>query len=151
MKNTDSNDKKETSYITLILYSFTPSDMNFQTFLLPKVILVKKNSQKIYLDHSYLKYTLEVRKSHNMLWFLVCRIAFTFIQKTGSSNHRSIMSAVWIASQPSLTTQIVESKVRPGYKCSITLIFWSASVEVKLLYLLLDSWSFFYVNFLNGL
>ena len=37
--------KKE---FTLILYSFTPSDMNFQTFLLPKVILVEKFSQKIY-------------------------------------------------------------------------------------------------------
>ena len=28
--------------VTLILPSFTPFDMNFQTFLLPKVILAKK-------------------------------------------------------------------------------------------------------------
>ena len=34
-------DKKETSYIALILYSFTPSDMNFQTILYTR------------LDHSY--------------------------------------------------------------------------------------------------
>ena len=34
--------------VTLIVYSFTPSDMNFLTFLLPKVNLAKKNSQKIY-------------------------------------------------------------------------------------------------------
>ena len=40
-------DKKETSYIALILYSFTPSDMNFQTILYTR------------LDHSYLMYALD--------------------------------------------------------------------------------------------
>ena len=51
--------------VTLILYSFTPSDMNFQTYLLPKMILAKKNSQKktTHLDHSYLKYTLAISYS----------------------------------------------------------------------------------------
>ena len=34
--------------VTLILYSFTPSDMNFQTMLMPKVILAKFLSHKIY-------------------------------------------------------------------------------------------------------
>ena len=42
--------------VTLILYSFTPSDMNFQTILMPKVILAKfvcfKNSSKIVLYFS---------------------------------------------------------------------------------------------------
>ena len=48
--------KKE---VTLILYSFTPSDMNFQAILMPKVILGKFLSQKIYsLTTSYLKYAL---------------------------------------------------------------------------------------------
>ena len=32
----------------LILYSYTPSDINFQTSLLAKVILAKRKSQKIY-------------------------------------------------------------------------------------------------------
>ena len=46
--------------VTLILYSFTPSDMNFQTFLVPKMILAKKIHKKsTHLDHSHLKYTLE--------------------------------------------------------------------------------------------
>ena len=45
--------------VTLILYLFTPSDMNFQTFLLPKMILAKKiNKKSTHLDHSYHKYTL---------------------------------------------------------------------------------------------
>ena len=35
--------------------------MNFQKFLLPKVILAKKNHKKsTHLDYSYLKYTLVV-------------------------------------------------------------------------------------------
>ena len=38
----------------LILYSFTPSDMNFQAILMPKVILAKILSQKItHLENSY--------------------------------------------------------------------------------------------------
>ena len=37
--------KKE---VILILYSFTPSDMNFQTNLMPKVILEKSWSQNVY-------------------------------------------------------------------------------------------------------
>ena len=41
--------KKEVTYIALILYSFTTSDMNFQTILMPKVIFAKLLSQKIYL------------------------------------------------------------------------------------------------------
>ena len=46
----------EKKHVTLILDSFTPSDMNF---LLPKVILEKKIHKKSTpLDHSYLKYTL---------------------------------------------------------------------------------------------
>ena len=34
--------------VTVILYSFTPSYMTFQTILMPKVILAKILSQKIY-------------------------------------------------------------------------------------------------------
>ena len=34
--------------VILILYSFTPTDMNFQTILMPKLILAKFLSQKIY-------------------------------------------------------------------------------------------------------
>ena len=45
--------------VTLILHSFTPSDMNFQAILMPKVILAKILSQKItHLENSYLKYAL---------------------------------------------------------------------------------------------
>ena len=39
---------------TLILYSFTPSDMNFQTFLLPTVILAKLLSQKTFALRPFL-------------------------------------------------------------------------------------------------
>ena len=51
--------------VTLILYSFTPSDMNFQTILMPKVILAKFLSQKIYslgpfLSFLYLSCILEI-------------------------------------------------------------------------------------------
>ena len=35
-------------HVTLTLYSFAPSDMNFQWILMPKVILAKILSQKIY-------------------------------------------------------------------------------------------------------
>ena len=34
--------------VTLIIYSFAPSNMNFQTLLMPKGILAKILSQKIY-------------------------------------------------------------------------------------------------------
>ena len=40
--------------VTLILFSFTPSDMNFQTFLLLKGILAKTNSQKNLLTQTIL-------------------------------------------------------------------------------------------------
>ena len=44
----------------MILDSFTHSDMNFQTILMPKVILAKFLSQEInHLDHSYLNYALD--------------------------------------------------------------------------------------------
>ena len=44
--------------VTLILYLFTPSDMNFHTFWLLKVIFAKKIHKKsTHLDHSYLKYS----------------------------------------------------------------------------------------------
>ena len=44
----------------LILYSIKSSDMNFQTILMPKVILAKLLSQKnTPFDHSYLKYALD--------------------------------------------------------------------------------------------
>ena len=39
--------KKTKTQIIWILYSFTPSDMNFQTILMPKVILAKILSEKI--------------------------------------------------------------------------------------------------------
>ena len=39
--------RNETSYINT-LYSFAPSDIIFQTILMPKVILAKILSQKIY-------------------------------------------------------------------------------------------------------
>ena len=46
--------------VTLILYSFTPSDGNFQKILMLTVILAKILSQKIYSHkHSYLKHALE--------------------------------------------------------------------------------------------
>ena len=45
--------------ITLIIYSFTPSDMNFQTILMPKGILAYFCHKKYtHSDHSYLKYAL---------------------------------------------------------------------------------------------
>ena len=47
--------------ITLIIHSFTPSDINFQTFMLPKVILAKKISQKF----THLDYSLEVYFGNN--------------------------------------------------------------------------------------
>ena len=44
----------------MILYSFTPFHMNFQTISMPKVILVKKNitEKLVPWNHSYLKYVL---------------------------------------------------------------------------------------------
>ena len=44
--------------VTLILYSFTPSDINFQMILLPKVILAKLLSQKIYSLEPFSSYML---------------------------------------------------------------------------------------------
>ena len=46
--------KKE--QVTLILYSFTPSDMNLQKILMPKVILAKFLSQENYLLGSFLSF-----------------------------------------------------------------------------------------------
>ena len=51
--NADSNDyglnTQRKKKVTSILYKFAPSasNMNFQTFLLPKVILARRKSQKI--------------------------------------------------------------------------------------------------------
>ena len=64
--------------VTVILYSFTctPSDMNFQPILMPKVILAKILSKKsTQFDHSYLKYALdwtvskEEHKLHQHFWY----------------------------------------------------------------------------------
>ena len=52
--------------VTLMLYSFTPSDMIFQTFLLPKVILAKKKSQKNYSHRPFLSYVY-----FSSLYFLI--------------------------------------------------------------------------------
>ena len=46
--NDEKRMKKELSYIDTLRDSSTPSDINFQTILLPKVILAKFLSQKIY-------------------------------------------------------------------------------------------------------
>ena len=43
LNDTKRKQKKQTK-----LYSFTPSDVNFQAILMPKVILAKFLSQKIY-------------------------------------------------------------------------------------------------------
>ena len=69
---------------TLIIYSFTPSDMNFQTFLLPNVILAKKTHKKsTHLDHYYLKYTLV---SNNIL-LAVRKVKFKFDAGNFYKNH----------------------------------------------------------------
>ena len=47
--------------LTLILYSFTPSDMNFVAILMHKVILAKNLSQKFtHFENSNLKYALGI-------------------------------------------------------------------------------------------
>ena len=60
------HDKKQIKkkQVTLTLYSFAPSDINFQLILMPKVILAKKNchNKSTHLDHSYLKYALSTSK-----------------------------------------------------------------------------------------
>ena len=65
MKNANDTKRIKKKQVTLILYSFTPSDMNFQTILMPKVILAKFLSQKIYslgpfLSFLYLSCILEI-------------------------------------------------------------------------------------------
>ena len=46
--------------VTSILYSFTPSDVNFQTFLLLLWFWQKRNhKESTHLDHSYLNYTAD--------------------------------------------------------------------------------------------
>ena len=36
----------KSKHVTLLLYSFTPSDKNFQTIMMPKVIMEKKIATK---------------------------------------------------------------------------------------------------------
>ena len=60
------NDTKRTEIkqFTLILDSFTQSDMNFQKILMPKGILANFGHNKSpHLDHSYLKYALDTKKN----------------------------------------------------------------------------------------